>query len=257
MLHQTLPTQIGVKQTKMVEFNPRYSIDKEGPICFSIPETTKELILPSSIQLYLELSVQSRGETITEDGRAHMIPINGIANSLFKYVEVKINNTVVLNINNMYTYRADLENHLGMDIGVQTRSMSVEGYYPETTCFGDITADKFIKLLGGTSTKCDAGMKKRMAMSKKSKHFAVITRIYDDICQQPKLLPPGTAMDFTFERENPTFYLGSHNEVADDEHTSITVHRAILRVQMVTVSESIMKEIEQMKEESQDFVYPV
>ena len=53
------------------------------------------------------------------------------------------------------------------------------------------------------------------------------------------------------------FYLVSCNEVADDEHTSIKVHRAILRVQMVTVSESIMKEIEQMKEESKDFVYPM
>ena len=115
---------------------------------------------------------------------------------------------------------------------------------------------EFKKLLARTFTKCDDGMKKRMAMSKKSKHFAVITRIHDDICQQPKLLPPGMAMDFTFERENPKFYLVSHNEVDDDgEHTSIKVHRAILRVQMVTVSESIMKVIEQMKEESQDFVY--
>ena len=95
MLHQTLPTQIRVKQTKMVEFNPMYSIDKEGPICFSIPETTKKLILPSSIQLYLELSVQSRGELIADDAKAHVIPINGIANSLFKNVEVKINKTVV------------------------------------------------------------------------------------------------------------------------------------------------------------------
>ena len=78
---------------------------------------------------------------ITEDGKAHVIPINGIANSLFKNVEVKINNTVVSNVNNMYAYRANLENHLGMDIGVQTRSMSMEGYYPETKCFDDITAD--------------------------------------------------------------------------------------------------------------------
>ena len=249
--------QIRVKQTKMVEFNPMYSIDKEGPICFSIPETTKELILPSNIQLYLELSVQSKGDTITEDGKAHVIPVNGIANSLFKNLKVKINNMVVSNIKNMYAYRANLENHLGMDIGVQTRPMSMEGYYQETKCFDDIAADEFKKILARTSTKCDDGMKKRMAMSKKSKHFAVITRIHDDICQQPKLLPPGMAMDFTFERENPKFYLVSCNEAADDEHTSIKVHRAILRVQMVTVSEYIMKEIEQMKEESQDFVYPI
>ena len=257
MLHQTLPTQIRVKQTKMVEFNPTYSIDKEGSICFSIPETTKELILPSSIQLYLKLSVQSKGNMITDDGKAHMIPINGIANSLFKNVEVKINNTVVSNVNNMYAYRANLENHLGMDIGVQTRSMSLVGYYPESTHFDDVAADKFKKLLGRTSTRCDDGIKKRMAMSKKSKNFGVITRIHDDICQQPKLLPPGMAMDFTFERENPKFYLVLCNEMADDEHTSIKVHRAILRVQMVTISESIMKEIEQMKEQSQDFVYTI
>ena len=178
MLHQTLPMQIRVKQTKMVEFNPMYSIDKEGPICFSIPETTKELILPSSIQLYLELSVQSKGDTITEDGKAHVIPVNGIANSLFKNVKVKINNTVVSNINNMYAYRANLENCLGMDIGVQTRSMSMEGYYPETKCFDDIAVDKFKKLLAGTSTKCDDGMKKRMAMSKKSKHFMQLSPGY-------------------------------------------------------------------------------
>ena len=94
-------------------------------------------------------------------------------------------------------------------------------------------------------------------MSKKSKCFAVITRRHDDICQQPKLLPPGTGMDFTFERENPRFYLVSCNEVTDNKHTSIKVHRAILRVQMVTISESIMREIEQMKEQSQDFVYPI
>ena len=73
MLHEMLPTQIGVKQTKMVEFNPTYSIDKEGPICFSIPHTTKELILPLSIQLYLELSVQNRGDIIEEDAKAHVI----------------------------------------------------------------------------------------------------------------------------------------------------------------------------------------
>ena len=72
----------------MVEFNPTYLIDKEEPICFSIPEMTKELILPSSIQLYLELSVQSKGANINDDAKAHVIPINGIANSLLKNVEV-------------------------------------------------------------------------------------------------------------------------------------------------------------------------
>ena len=67
-------------------------------------------------------------------------------------------------------------------------------------------------------------------MSKKKKHFAVVTRIDNDICQQPKLLPPGTGMDFTFERENPKFYLVSHNETADQEPLGITIYRATLRV---------------------------
>ena len=201
--------------------------------------------------------MQSKGEVITDNGKGHMMPVNGIANSLLKNVEVKINNTVVSNVNNMYTYRANLENCLGMGIGVQSKSISLEGYYLERICFGDVAPEEFKKLLDGTSTQCDEGMKRRMAMPKKSKHFAVITRIHDDICQQPRLLPPGRAMDFIFERENPEFYLVSCNEVTDNEHTSITVHRAILRVQMATVSESIMREIEQMKEQSQDFVYPI
>ena len=101
----------------------------------------------------------------------------------FKNVEVKINNTVVSNVNNMYAYRADLENHLGIDIGVQNRSMSMEGYYPENKCFDDVLVEEFKKLIPGTSTQCDSGMLKRMGMSKKIKHFAVITRIHDDICQ--------------------------------------------------------------------------
>ena len=109
----------------------------------------------------------------------------------------------------MYAYRANLKNHLGMDIGVQSRSMSMESYYQEALHFDDVAADEFKKLLPGTSTKCDTGMKRRMLMSKTSKCFAVITRIHDDICQQPKLLPPGMGMDFTFERENPKFYLVS------------------------------------------------
>ena len=205
MLHQMLPMQIRVKQTMMVEFNPTYSIDKEGPTCFSIPEMTKKLILPSSIQLYLKLSVQSWGKLIVNDAKADMIPVSGIANSLFKNVEVKINNTVVSNINK-YAYRADLENHLGIDIGMQSRSMSVGGYYPEGTCFDDVPEDEFKKLL---PRKEKGVIKKRMGMSKKSKCFVVITRIHDDICQQPKLLPPGMGMDFTFVRENPKFYLVS------------------------------------------------
>ena len=49
----------------------------------------------------------------------------------------------------MFAFRAYLENHLGLDIGVQEKSMGMEGYYPEYNHFDDFTAENFKKLLDG------------------------------------------------------------------------------------------------------------
>ena len=59
---------------------------------------------------------------------------------------VKINNAVVSNVNSMYTFRADLENCFGLDIGVQGKfHLSMEGFYPEYNHFDDIRDEDFKK----------------------------------------------------------------------------------------------------------------
>ena len=136
---------------------------------------TKKLILPLSIQLYLKLSVQHKDKNIMPDNKGHVIPVNGIANSVFKNVEIKMNNIVVSNVNNMYEFRADLENCLGLDIDVQKNPMGIERYFPKENCFDNITANDFKKLVMGGTTTHDKGMDCHVIMSKKSRHFAVMT----------------------------------------------------------------------------------
>ena len=93
--------------------------------------------------------------------------------------------------------------------------MGTTGYFPEENHFNDITANDFKKLDMGGVTALDEGIDHHMIMNKKSGHFAVMTRIHDDICQQPKMLLLGTQMDFTFEQEFPKFCLLTHNYPAD------------------------------------------
>ena len=100
---------------------------------FTIPEMTKELILPLSIQLYLKLFVQHKNKNIMPDNKGHVIPVNGIANSVFKNVEIKMNNIVVSNVNNMYEFRAGLENCLGLEIDVQKNPMGIERHFQKRT----------------------------------------------------------------------------------------------------------------------------
>ena len=138
----TLPTQVGINRSKAEQLQPNTALDRNGPLSFHVPASDLQ-INPGNIYLIIKGRLVNKedytriplmtgaGPAVPNDLR-RVLGVNGTMNSLFKNCSVKINNTTINQVENLYGYRADLETKLGFCKDTKKGSLSLSMFDEET-----------------------------------------------------------------------------------------------------------------------------
>jgi hypothetical protein len=279
-LHSTLPTQAGLEKKIYRQVRPTHSIESTGPIQFQIPSGSEYQIYPAGIRI--ELNVQIRNEDGTPVGAVEdpatagvsinanrVIPVNGFAYAMFSDIEVMLNDTKIASYDGTYAYRADLQNRLFTSVSNKKHSLMMCGHVSEEIPFDDISATvaeanasagfglsnaaAVMAVHNDDSPKSSKVWNRRLLESRRSRTLRYIDRLYSEIFNQPKLLPPGAKLSIQLERSKPAFCLLTAQHI----RMSVHIESAILHVPIIKVETNFVRELEYQTYEGEDMHYPV
>ena len=141
-LHSSLPTQIGVIDSRTEYVYPINSIDNARSIEFQIQSHQNELIDPQHTYFCINWKItdyDGHDFQVGDGDYRKMLPTDGIAYNLFKNCKVKLNDVLIDPGNGLYSYRADLENKLMIPQRKQLNAYrELVGFYNDLIPFEDI-----------------------------------------------------------------------------------------------------------------------
>ena len=237
----SLPSLVGILESKQKEIHPTGNVEKEGEITFSIAKS-EDRIDPGSTWALIKGRIVngSNGDHIPlkKDGGAdnpkkNVIPVNCLATALFKDVGVKLNGTNIDRWDHMYAHKSDMENRLGFPLAAKTGAMSISQFVEESRAFEDVGNDGvkqiFSEEAGAEYDPRDNAFISRYNMTKGSEQFHLLTPIHHGLFQQNLFLPPNTSLGLVFDRNKSKFYCLS-NENNTYEFAIDTMHLLIRRI---------------------------
>jgi len=258
-MQATLPTQIAIKKHRRQYIKPINAIDRSNQIQFRVQSSLQELIVPQDCYLEIICSITN------PDGNAYplqannaynpqnnVIPVNNVANSIFKNIHIKINDTPLQGgTDNMYPYRVDFETRLMQPQHVKKGSnLRLTGFLEEEASYDAVHGNlNFAQADEHAVPPAENWqLHKRYLWGKAGKRMYFATSLHSEIFDQPKPLPPNTEMFITFERtDNDHFPLMTPR---GNDNYKISLHSARMSVRYITLDEEILAGmIESMKKE--------
>lgn len=280
-LHKSLPTQIAVKGAHELFLFPRTSIEKEGNIQFKIATGSEEFLDPFDMYIFCVTRILSSTGGILEPGtlgtdgarRANaagdngfvatpaaskVLLINGINSAWFKNINVRLNGEVIASGDNMYMYKADLENRLSYPKDVKEGILNVSGFQEEVVPLDDFrdnfTEEFWLKPdIYGNYNRNKINLVKRYLKTAHSQSLPTMGRIHSEIFDQPKLLPPNSVLDIEFDR-NSSDFLRLTQENA--EHY-VKLEACYLLARIARVNTEVTNDIESMTFKGKSLLYPL
>ena len=207
------PPTIGqVEKTTCLSYQPSSSISDNSLIEFFVAGTGDEYLDLQGTKLHLVLSVTnssgtkitmsnflpdttaktSSGETIKELGPA---PVNNFLHSLFQQLDVFLNDKLVSTSNNLYPYRAYMENLLNYGSDATESRLSCSLFYPDTPGKFDV------------SGLDNLGMDKRIVDAYTNSSFDLIGNLHSDLFHQNRYLLNNVDMKIRLMRSRAEFCL--------------------------------------------------
>ena len=231
------PTQVCIESTKYEKCFPVTSTTANAPLEFEIYAGDHYLDLSQSY-LYLKCRILLDGavpeiNTPPSDDKDMVIPVNYLVGSLFKNMELTLNNHKISQTSNLYAYRCMFETLLNYGDDIEKTWMQMGMYHPDGRefdyCDKGIEADQFRNY----------GAHARWTKSKGGKPFELLGKVHHEIFAQPKLLINGSELRLKFERNNKKFFL--IQKVADEKFDLI-IDQAIFYICKKKVTNSIQEE---------------
>ena len=275
-LHKSLPTQIAIEGAHELYLFPRTSIEKEGNIQFKIATGSDEFLDPFDMYLFCVTRIlKPDGTNLTKghlaaDGkregagyvttvdRAKVMLVNGINSAWFKNINVRLNGEVIASGDNMYMYKADLENKLSYPKDVKEGILNVSGFQEEEIAFDDLEAnipDTFWTEpnVYDPLNRNKMNLVKRLLKSEGSKHVYTMGRLHSELFDQPKLLPPNTVLDIELDRNSNDFLKLTQK---DHEHY-VKLDQCYLLARIARVNTEVTNDIEHMTFKGKSLMYPI
>jgi hypothetical protein len=264
-LHSTLPTQAAVEKKNYRIVAPTTAIESTGPISFQVLSGSDEAIYPSEIRIELEIQIRDRqgnriqfweaanGADPTAAGyvAAHatdlskVLPVNGIGHALFSDIEVWLNDTKIASYDGMYAYKADMQCRLFTNSQNKKHSLKSCGFesedYPFDSINGDAAAFQALvrvdvrgdgEAVDDSRSKTGKIFARRSVEARNSNPMFYIDKIYSEIFNQQKILPPGARLGIKLERHSPEFCLLSP---IDGNQYTIKIENMHLKVPIVKI----------------------
>ena len=214
-------------QGKFITIYPSSVLQDNGPFDFIIPSDGQDFTdLPfTRLEGCIEI-LNLAGATLTEtDINAY---VNLLPQSLFKQIEVSVNNTQIADLSTpTYAFKSYIETVLTYPKDAKETTLLLEHFNKDT-----LEKENIFTLLNSIS------FNKRNQFAKKGKiYFSMLLHI--DFFHSTKLLLPGCEIKFKFIRNSDTFSL-----LGDTLQAKIKFHELKLMIRRVTVEPTIASKIE-------------
>lgn len=239
-IFEQLPTQAAVEEGYHVEHLPRSNPD-DGPLKFEISGDSNDYIDLKHSYLRMELKiVKQDGSDIADSDVVGVI--NGIGHTLFKQIDVSLNDTLVSDSSNLQHYRSLIETNLSYGPGAKGSQLSLSLYSKDTAGKMDDVADG------------NLGLVHRRGYTKESRVVEVISRPHIDLCHQRRYLINGVDLKLQLIRNTDPFVLMA----ALNSTFKVKIVNASFFVRKVKVNAGIqLGHIEKMDKKLQPAVYPI
>lgn len=238
-LESVPPLQVGIVDDYLVRTGPKSSPSEGTALEFHLSASGDDYVDLNSCYLYLKCRVLKEDGTAIQtspgaDGaagsEASVGPVNQIFHSMFRQVDLVMNDVLVSTSGDTYPYRAYLTNLLS---------------------YGQEAKDSWLRRLEGWTTdearKYDdqenVGLKKRREMMADSRPFDLKGRLQIDMLLQERLIPNNVDIRLALTRTKPAFYL---MDFGVKHECYIRIDEAILEVRKVKVATSEQLRLEKV-----------
>jgi hypothetical protein len=224
------PTQTSFEEGIWDTIEPHPNYRENSTLRFDIPSTSTQYIDMPQTELHLKITLQQKKiggtfEGLKSDSKKLSV-VNNLLHSLFKQVQVSLNNENVENSNDSYAYRAYMENLLCNSLETKNTILRNEGWIKDELSF-DITTD------GDNS-----GFKKRADLLTENKQLHLAGRLHCDVFNINRYLLNSVKFAIVLTRSHESFYLiGEHEDISKFK---IYIESACLKVRRINVSPSVM-----------------
>jgi len=252
-------TQTNIEETKYEKYYPHTSLDRGGPLDFSINLNDEEYLDTQNIFLYMQVRIlDENGAALKEKNndnndiptKSMVFPVNYFHAACFKSVDVLINNKSCSSNDTLYAYRSYLEALLSHSKSMKHEQMRCAMYYKDAVPF-DEHSDAVTKTDAGATT--NTGAATRFARTKFSKKFETIGRLHTDLTSQGRLLTGVSEVTIRLHRADPKFCLMATEEAG---RYTISIDKAELFVCQKKIATSV-REAHQIMLLKTPFKYPI
>ena len=167
--------QTAIVNTVWTDVQPIGSITESSPIVFNIPGSEEEFVDPG---IYIKLDVRiknANGTALSAD--SDVSTVNCFAHSLFKRIDMKLQDKIISTSTDNYPYRAYIERLLNFSGEAKKSQLTAEHFFQDTAGKLDVL-----------DLTANYGLKQRHDMSNLSQPFTLFTKLSTDIGNQPRLL---------------------------------------------------------------------
>ena len=252
-------TQTNIEETKYEKYFPQTSLDRGGPLDFSINLNDEEYLDTQNIFLYMQVRIlDENGAALKEKNdnnddiptKSIVFPVNYFHAACFKSVDVLINNKSCSSNDTLYAYRSYLEALLSHSKSMKHEQLRGAMYYKDAAPF-DEHSDAVTKTDAEATTNTGAAI--RFARTKFSKKFETIGRLHTDLTSQGRLLTGVSEVTIRLHRADPKFCLMATE--ATGRYT-ISIDKAELFVCQKKIATSV-REAHQIMLLKTPFKYPI
>ena len=248
-LHSGLPTQVAVHDSRWKTHNPICSVENSPTIHFRFSSSEDEVLDLASTVIKLETKILDiDGNEVPEfeaDGTTPVtnnecLLVNCLNSSMFKNVEVKINNTTVSQTTGLYHYRADFENRLFTTVDQKNGfEMEAAGFIQEDVPF-ESTTNASLAFAEEGNTGANRALKQRYLQQRGSKTYMTQGKIHSEIFDQLKYFPPKTVIDVILEKNTDAILMMTKRGPGH----RVAIKKCVLDAHYVIVDTEILADID-------------
>lgn len=194
------PTQESIEKTYFTEHRPISTLASDQQIQFNLTTAADEYINLRDVYFYIKFKLNLvKSTAVSGDDWKKVNLVNNTLHTMWRYIDVSMENKSLVQGNQTYAYKAYFENLLGYSDFAKSGYLSAEGWELNfESHIKNVSEDSSQKIT--PSTIDDKGVGKSLEFYGKM-HF--------DIAMQPKSLLGGCKLTFTFIPNDPGFYIRS------------------------------------------------
>lgn len=247
-------TDVTQESRSTATFRPIASVSGTQPLEFNIESHDGFLNLNEARLEYRFTISKSDGSElggISSTGKELAVPICNFANSMFSSIRVNVNGVDVNPVWNTYAYQSYIQKLLYQEIDPVE---NLEDFWVLDTPgeFNDIDVQVDTKKLKMKMKNLGALTRLEWFWGMRNKGVQVVTKIYDALFEQDKLIPPQTRISLMMSRSDSQFvYVGTHSDC------KVKITDAVLYIPKISVAPAVGSAIASLMEKGNPAVFPI